>query len=70
MPVSREIGVASEANKKIGGVPSIYYFDFLSRGRGEVLRLFFEDAGIAFTDVRFSFDEINGLTEEERRVIK
>lgn len=54
-----EIGTPSEANKAIGGVPTLYYFDFASRGRGEVIRLFFEDAGIAFKDYRFAFDDYN-----------
>lgn len=35
----------------------IHYFDFQSRGRGQVVRLLFEDAGIAYTDVRYSFHE-------------
>lgn len=30
------------------------------------MRLFFEDAGIAFKDYRWSFDERNGASEEER----
>ncbi|KAJ1306186.1 hypothetical protein OPQ81_010895 [Rhizoctonia solani] len=55
----RDIGTPSEANKAIGGVPTLYYFDFLSRGRGEVIRLFFEDAGIAFKDHRIAFDDYN-----------
>ncbi|KAF8608248.1 glutathione S-transferase-like protein [Ceratobasidium sp. AG-I] len=52
MSHATEIGTPSDANKAIGGVPTIYYFDFLSRGRGEVLRLFCEEAGIAFKDFR------------------
>ncbi|KAG8739058.1 hypothetical protein FRC10_006215 [Ceratobasidium sp. 414] len=62
-----EIGAPSEANN----------FDYRSRGRGEVLRLFLEvrakvtglkltllivltqDAGIAFKDYRYSFDDYN-----------
>lgn len=35
----------------------LHYFDFLSRGRGQVVRLLFEDAGIAYTDVRYTFGE-------------
>ncbi|CAE6476801.1 unnamed protein product [Rhizoctonia solani] len=54
-----DIGAPSEANKAIGGVPTLYYLDFLSRGRGEVIRLFFEDAGIAFKDHRIPFDAYN-----------
>ncbi|CAE6445416.1 unnamed protein product [Rhizoctonia solani] len=54
-----EIGTLSEANQAIGGVPTLHYLDFLSRGRGEVVRLFFEDAGIAFKDHRIAFDDYN-----------
>ncbi|CAE7083318.1 unnamed protein product [Rhizoctonia solani] len=54
-----EVGTPSEANKAIGGVPTVHYFDFLSRGRGEVIRIFFEDAGIAFKDHRIAFDDYN-----------
>ncbi|KAL2351514.1 glutathione S-transferase [Cryomyces antarcticus] len=57
MPSSKQVGQESAANKKIGGVPTIHYFDFQSRGRGQVVRLLWEDAGIAYTDVRYSFDE-------------
>ena len=32
----------SAANDAIGGVPTIHYFDFGSKGRGQVLRLLFE----------------------------
>ncbi|ELU42122.1 hypothetical protein AG1IA_03855 [Rhizoctonia solani AG-1 IA] len=54
-----DIGTPSEANEAIGGVPTLHYLDFLSRGRGEVLRLFFEDAGIAFKDHRIAFEDYN-----------
>ncbi|CAE6425360.1 Glutathione S-transferase P 1 [Rhizoctonia solani AG-1 IB] len=54
-----DIGTPSEANEAIGGVPTLHYLDFLSRGRGEVLRLFFEDAGIAFKDHRIGFEDYN-----------
>ncbi|EIM91823.1 glutathione S-transferase-like protein [Stereum hirsutum FP-91666 SS1] len=57
MPTVEHIGTPSEANTTIGGVPIIHYFDFQSRGRGQVVRLLFEDAGIAYTDVRYSFGE-------------
>ncbi|KAF8608258.1 glutathione S-transferase-like protein [Ceratobasidium sp. AG-I] len=60
MSRTTEIGTPSDANKAIGGVPTLYYFDYLSRGRGEVIRLFFEDAGIAFKDFRFGFEDYNG----------
>ena len=42
MPTTREVGQPSEANTKLGGVPEIHYLDFFSRGRGQVIRLFFE----------------------------
>lgn len=57
MPSTKEFGTPGEANKKIGGVPTIHYFDFQSRGRGQVIRLLWEDAGIAYKDVRYSFEE-------------
>lgn len=50
----------------LGDVPVMTYFDFQSRGRGEVVRLFFVDAGIPFKDVRWSFDGYNSLTEEQK----
>jgi len=59
MSRTTEIGTPSKGNEAIGGVPTVYYFDYLSRGRGEVLRLFLEDAGIAFKDYRFSFEDYN-----------
>ena len=57
MPSTKQIGQASEANKKIGGVPTLHYFDFQSRGRGQVVRLLWEDAGIAYEDIRYTFEE-------------
>jgi hypothetical protein len=36
----------------IGGIPTIFYIEFGSKGRGEVIRLFCEDAGIAYRDHR------------------
>ncbi|KAI9730543.1 MAG: hypothetical protein M1834_005784 [Cirrosporium novae-zelandiae] len=57
MPTSKTYGTPSAANDAIGGVPTIHYFDFQSRGRGQVVRLLWEDAGIAYNDVRYSFDE-------------
>lgn len=57
MPSTKRYGQEGEANKKIGGVPTIHYFDFQSRGRGQVIRLMWEDAGIAYEDVRYSFEE-------------
>ncbi|KAB5589828.1 hypothetical protein CTheo_6730 [Ceratobasidium theobromae] len=58
-----EVGTPTDANKAIGGVPTLHYFDFLSRGRGEVIRLFFEDAGIAFKDHRLAFDDYNAQVQ-------
>ncbi|KAK4051380.1 hypothetical protein OIV83_002864 [Microbotryomycetes sp. JL201] len=66
MPTTRNIGTPGAANDKIGGVPEFHYYDFASKGRGEVIRLFFEDAGIAFVDVRYGFDEWNSKSVEER----
>ncbi|KAI7362246.1 hypothetical protein KC354_g7444 [Hortaea werneckii] len=57
MPTTHRIGQESAANKTIGGVPTIHYLDFMSRGRGQVVRLFWIDAGIAFDDVRYNNDE-------------
>ncbi|MCJ1233899.1 hypothetical protein MMC14_001857 [Varicellaria rhodocarpa] len=58
MPSSVTVGQPSEANNAIGGVPAIHYLDFLSRGRGQVVRLLWEDAGIAYRDVRYSDEEL------------
>lgn len=40
MPHTLTHGTERAANKAIGGVPTIHYFDFQSRGRGQVVRLF------------------------------
>lgn len=57
MPTTKKCGTESAANKAIGGIPNIHYFDFQSRGRGQVVRLMWEDAGIAYEDTRYSFEE-------------
>ncbi|KAL8854860.1 MAG: hypothetical protein Q9221_000366 [Calogaya cf. arnoldii] len=57
MPTSKQYGTAGPANEAIGGVPTIHYLDFASRGRGQVIRLMWEDAGIAYTDIRYNFEE-------------
>jgi len=57
MPTTTRIGEEGSANKAIGGVPTMHYFDFQSKGRGQVVRLLWIDAGIAFDDVRYGFDE-------------
>ncbi|KAI4098218.1 MAG: hypothetical protein L6R37_006617 [Teloschistes peruensis] len=57
MPSTKTYGTPSAANKAIGGEPTIHYLDFASRGRGQVVRLLWEDAGIAYTDIRYDFDE-------------
>lgn len=54
MVIVREIGTPGPPNEAIGGVPTIHYLDFLSRGRGQVVRLFCEDAEIAFKDHRWT----------------
>ena len=57
MPTTKKYGSPGEANKAIGGLPTMHYFDFASRGRGQVVRLLWEDAGIAYEDVRYTFEE-------------
>jgi glutathione S-transferase len=57
MPTTKQCGTPSAANQAIGGVPTLHYYDWFSRGRGQVLRLLWEDAGIAYNDVRYTFDE-------------
>jgi len=42
MPTTKKVGSPGPANEKIGGVPTIHYFDFQSRGRGQVVRLMWE----------------------------
>lgn len=37
--------------------PSPDYFDFQSRGRGQVVRLLLIDAGAQYKDIRYTFDE-------------
>ena len=57
MPTTKRCLTESDANHAIGGVPTMHYFDYHSRGRGQVVRLFWEDAGIAYEDIRCSFEE-------------
>ncbi|KAF2496337.1 glutathione S-transferase [Lophium mytilinum] len=57
MPSTKSYGTPGASNEKIGGVPVLHYFDFQSRGRGQVIRLLWEDAGIAYNDIRYSFEE-------------
>ena len=57
MPTTKRCLTESDANRAIGGVPTLHYFDFQSRGRGQVVRLLWEDAGIAYEDIRYSFQE-------------
>ncbi len=42
MPTTKDYGTEGAANKAIGGVPTVHYFDFGSKGRGQVLRLMLE----------------------------
>lgn len=42
MPTVKTVGTPGAANEAIGGVPEIHYFDFYSKGRGQVNRLMFE----------------------------
>lgn len=53
MPTTTRSYAEGPANKTVGGVPTMHYFDFASKGRGQVIRLLFEDAGIAYDDVRY-----------------
>jgi glutathione S-transferase len=57
MPTTTSVSTAGPANQKLGGVPHIHYFDFFSRGRGQVIRLLYEDARIAYTNTRYTFEE-------------
>lgn len=57
MPQTSTFGTESAANKAIGGIPTIHYFDYRSRGRGQVVRLLLIDAGAAFKDTRYTFEE-------------
>ncbi|ESZ95824.1 hypothetical protein SBOR_3766 [Sclerotinia borealis F-4128] len=57
MPQTSTFGTESAANKAIGGIPTIHYFDYQSRGRGQVVRLLLIDAGAAFKDTRYTFQE-------------
>ncbi|KAF2088844.1 glutathione S-transferase-like protein [Saccharata proteae CBS 121410] len=57
MPTTKQCGTPTPANDKIGGVPTMHYLDFQSRGRGQVVRLLWEDASIAYVDVRYDFSE-------------
>lgn len=42
MSTTKKVGSPGPANTKIGGVPTMHYFDFQSRGRGQVVRLMWE----------------------------
>jgi glutathione S-transferase len=53
---ARDVGTPGPANDAIGGVPIVHYLDLGSKGRGEVVRLFCEDAEIAFKDNRWLSD--------------
>ena len=57
MPTSKRCGTESAGNEAIGGIPNIHYLDFFSRGRGQVVRLLWEDASIAYDDTRYTFEE-------------
>ena len=57
MPTTQRALRPSAGNETLGGVPEILYFDFQSRGRGQAVRLFLEDAQIAYDDTRYSFQE-------------
>ncbi|KAF7522543.1 hypothetical protein G7054_g12109 [Neopestalotiopsis clavispora] len=57
MPTTTRVGAESAANKALSGVPTVHYFDFMSRGRGQTVRLFCEDAGIAYDNLLYSMEE-------------
>ncbi|KAL2065414.1 hypothetical protein VTL71DRAFT_3084 [Oculimacula yallundae] len=60
MPHSLTYGTESAANKAIGGIPTIHYFDFQSRGRGQAkpIETYISwDAGAAYKDIRYTFEE-------------
>lgn len=57
MPTTERCLTPSVGNDALGGVPNIIYFDFQSRGRGQVVRLLLEDAQIAYDDTRYTFQE-------------
>ncbi|KAJ2993161.1 hypothetical protein HDV02_002601 [Globomyces sp. JEL0801] len=52
------------ANQLIGGIPTVNYFDLGSKGRGEVVRLFFAEAGVEFKDHRIQFADWPALKEK------
>lgn len=64
MPETTRHGKESAANKAIGGIPNMHYFDFKSRGRGQAVRLLWEDAGIAYDNTLYSFEEYPKYKEE------
>ncbi|ORY15638.1 glutathione S-transferase-like protein [Clohesyomyces aquaticus] len=51
MPTTHEVSKPGSNNDKIGGVPTIHYLDFRSRGRGQAIRLMWEDAEMAYEDI-------------------
>ena len=65
MPTTEKYGSPSKANEAIGGLPIFHYLDFFSRGRGQVVRLLFEDTGIAYEDVRYTFEEMPEAKESK-----
>lgn len=42
MPTKTRCLQESPANQVLGGVPVMHYFNFASKGRGQVIRLLFE----------------------------
>jgi prostaglandin-H2 D-isomerase / glutathione transferase len=56
MPQQHQVDHPGPANERIGGIPTVPYFNF-SKGRGQVIRLLFIDAGIVYNNVRYFFDE-------------
>lgn len=58
MPHTLTYGTESAANKAIGGVPTIHYYDFQSRGRGQVVRLMLIVRRTIFSSVRDTHTQV------------
>ncbi|KAI0153718.1 glutathione S-transferase [Pestalotiopsis sp. NC0098] len=64
MPTTTRVGTESAANKAIGGIPTVHYFDFMSRGRGQTVRLLWDDAGVAYNNTVYSMEEYPQFKED------
>ncbi|MCJ1308199.1 hypothetical protein MMC25_001852 [Agyrium rufum] len=54
---ARKVGTPGKGNELLECVPKLHYFELKSRGRGQVIRLLFEDADVAYIDIRYPFQE-------------